>query len=263
MDGHAFTRGHRRFELLHTPEGETTDALSVWLPEERITFTGNLFGPVWLSMPNFNTLRGDRPRSVRTFLALLERVRALAAEILVTGHGDPIVGAQCIRADLDRVKAAVSHVLHATLEGMNAGKSLPELMRTVEIPEYIAIAQMHGKTSWTVKAIWHEYTGWFRYESTTELYGVPQDTVHADLVELAGANALASRARDHAAKSEPLEAIHLCDIVLHVHPDNTEALGAKREALHLLLSASSGSNLSETMWLKSEMAACEEKLAGK
>ncbi|WP_226631860.1 MBL fold metallo-hydrolase [Novosphingobium profundi] len=261
-DGHTFTLGERRFELLHTPEGETTDALSVWLPEERIAFTGNLFGPVWLSMPNFNTLRGDRPRSVRTFLASLERVRALGADILVTGHGDPIFGAQRIRADLDRVEAAVSHVLHATLEGMNAGKSLHELMRTVEVPEDIAIAQMHGKTSWTVKAIWHEHAGWFRYESTTELYGVPQTSIHADLVELAGADALASRAQDHAAKGEPLEAIHLCDIVLHVYPDNTEALGAKHAALGLLLTASGNANLSETMWLKSEMAACEEKLAG-
>ncbi len=260
IDGHAFTLGTRRFELLHTPEGETTDALTVWLPDERIAFTGNLFGPVWLSMPNFNTLRGDRPRSVRTFLASLERVRALGAETIVTGHGDPIRKSARIRADLDRVHAAVSHVRDATLDGMNAGLTLHELMETVEIPDAIAIAQMHGKTSWTVKAIWHEHAGWFRYESTSELYGVPPSSIHADLVELAGAGKLAERAAEHVAKGYPLEAIHLCDIALGVLPDFAPALTAKHDALTILLERAGGTNLSETMWLRSEIANCAAHL---
>lgn len=252
------TLGKRRIELLHTPEGETTDALTVWLPNERIAFTGNLFGPVWLSMPNFNTLRGDRPRSVRTFLASLKRVRALEPEIVVTGHGEPIRGAARIRADLDRVHAAVSHVREATIAGMNAGRSLHELMREIVVPEEIAIAEMHGKTSWTVKAIWHEQAGWFRYESTTELYGVPRSAVDADLVALAGADALARRAADHAAQDRPLEALHLCDIVLGAEPDHPGAREAKHAALAILLDRSGTINLSETMWLRSEIAACSE-----
>jgi glyoxylase-like metal-dependent hydrolase (beta-lactamase superfamily II) len=259
-DGYAFDLGDRRFSLLHTPEGETTDALTVWLPNERIAFTGNLFGPVWLSMPNFNTLRSDRPRSVRTFLQSLERVRALDAELIVTGHGEPVRGAANIRADLDRVHAAVSHVLNATLDGMNAGRSLDDLMREIAVPDEFSIAEMHGKTAWTVKAIWHEYAGWFRYESTTELYGVPRSAVHADLVELAGADALAVRAQAHADAGEALEAIHLTDIVLGEYPDHAASLAAKRAALELLLDRSGGSNLSETMWLRSEIAAVGESM---
>ncbi|MET0270913.1 MAG: MBL fold metallo-hydrolase [Sphingomonas sp.] len=197
VDRHlAFEQGGRRFELIHTPDGETTDSLSVWLPDDRILFTGNLFGPVFLSMPFLNTLRGDKPRLVRTYLASLERVRALGAEILVTGHGDPIRGAERIRADLDRLHAAVSWVRDYTLDGMRAGKDVHTLMREVTLPDEIAIGEFHGKVAWAVKSIWREYAGWLHYEEgTTALYGVPRSSVNADLADLAGGpDALVARA---------------------------------------------------------------------
>ena len=56
------------FEVISTPGGETLDSLVVWMPKERVVFTGNLFGPVFLSMPNLCTVRGDKPRSVQRYL---------------------------------------------------------------------------------------------------------------------------------------------------------------------------------------------------
>ncbi len=188
--------GGRRFELIHTPEGETVDSLTMWMPNERIAFTGNLFGPVFLSMPFLNTLRGDKPRLVRTYLRSLEIVRDLGAEILITGHGDPIVGAAKIREDLDRMHAAVSYVRDYTLEGMIAGKDVHQLMREFSFPEALKIGEFHGKASWAVKSIWREYSGWLHYEDgTTALYGVPRSSVDKDLAELAGGGRADCRAR--------------------------------------------------------------------
>lgn len=256
--------GERTFELISAPEGETVDNIAVWMPKEKIVFTGNTFGPVWLSMPFLNTLRGDKPRLVRTYLKSLEKIRELGAEIVITGHGEPIVGAAKIRADLDRMHAAVSFVRDYTLEGMVAGKDVDQLVREFAFPEGVAIGSFHGKASWAVKSIWREYSGWFHYEDgTTALYGVPQRSVHGDLVELAGgADALAARAQAHVAAGRPLEAIHLIDIALGADPGNTASLEAKKAALGQLLAASGGSNLSETMWLRSEIAETEAKLAG-
>jgi glyoxylase-like metal-dependent hydrolase (beta-lactamase superfamily II) len=125
VDRHfAFEQGGRRFELIATPGGETLDAIAVWMPNERIVFTGNLFGPVFLAMPNLCTIRGDKPRSVVRYLDSLDRVRALGAEMLITGHGEPIRGAEKIRADLDRMHEAVCYVNDATKAGMNAGKDV-------------------------------------------------------------------------------------------------------------------------------------------
>ncbi|MGE3690465.1 MAG: MBL fold metallo-hydrolase [Novosphingobium sp.] len=248
--------GERTFEFIHAPEGETEDNILVWMPKEKVVFTGNTFGPVWLSMPFLNTLRGDKPRRVRTYLKSLAKVRDLGAEILITGHGEPVVGKERIKEDLDRMEAAVTFVRDYTLEGMKAGKTVDELVHDFEFPGNVAIGDFHGKASWAVKSIWREYSGWFHYEDgTTALYGVPQKSVHADLAEMAGgADALAVRAKAHNDAGRPLEALHLVQIALNAEPDNRDALEVKKAASQALLEASGGKNLSETMWLRSEIA---------
>ncbi len=255
--------GNRTFELIHAPEGETEDNILVWMPKEKVVFTGNTFGPVWLSMPFLNTLRGDKPRRVRTYLKSLAAVRDLGAEVLITGHGDAIVGQDRIREDLDRMEAAVAYVRDYTLDGMKAGKTVDTLVREFTFPGNVAIGDFHGKASWAVKSIWREYSGWFHYEDgTTALYGVPQSSVHADIAELAGgADRLAARAQAHADAGRPLEALHLTGIALGAEPGNTAALKAKKAASEALLAASGGGNLSETMWLRSEIAEIDAQLA--
>ncbi|MEE4450891.1 MBL fold metallo-hydrolase [Novosphingobium resinovorum] len=256
--------GGRTFELISTPEGETVDSLTVWLPKEKIAFTGNVFGPVWLSMPFLNTLRGDKPRLVRNYLKSLETIRDLGAEIVVTGHGEAIVGKDRIRADLDKLHAAVSFVRDYTLDGMKAGKDVHTLMREFAWPEGLEIGEFHGKASWAVKSIWREYSGWLHYEDgTTALYGVPRSSVDADLVDLAGgAAALAGRARAKLDAGAALEAVHLTDIALHAEPGNAGALEVRKAAHEALLAASGGRNLSETMWLRSEITEMEARLGG-
>ena len=259
---HAFEQGGRRFELISTPGGEALDSLVVWMPEERVVFTGNLFGPVFMSMPNLCTVRGDKPRLVQRFLPSLDTVRNLGAELLITGHGDPIRGAAKIRGDLDKLRAAVSYVNDATIAGMNAGKDVHTLMREITLPQDLEIGEFHGKVSWAVRTIWEEYSGWFHYDSTTALYGVPRSSVNADLAELAGgAGALTARAKEKLSNGRPLEALHLLDIALGVEPANTGALAAKKDALQVLVRDSGGTNLSEVMWLRSEIAAIDAALA--
>ncbi len=256
-----FEQGGRKFELIHAPEGETMDNIIVWLPEEKIAFTGNLVGPVWLSMPFLCTVRGDKPRLVWNYLKSLRTLRDLGAETIITGHGAPILGADQIRADITKMHDAVAWVRDYTHQGMIAGKTVHELMREVALPPELKIGEFHGKVSWAVRTIWDEYAGWVHYEDgTTQLYGVPRSAVNADLVELAGVDALVARAQAHVDSAKPLEALHLLDIVLGVAPDNKSALRVKKSASENLLSASGGSNLSETMWLKSEIADAEKRL---
>jgi len=258
-----FELGGRRFVLLSTPGGETIDSLTVWLPEERVAFIGNLLGPVFMSMPFLCTLRGDKPRSVLRYLDSLDTVRKLGAQILITGHGDPIRGAARIRADLDKLHEAVAYVDGATIAGMNAGKDVHTLMREIKLPEALKIGEFHGKVSWAVRTIWEEYSGWFHYDSTTSLYGVPRSSIDADLAELSGgAAALAARARAYLGRDQPLPALHLLEVALGAEPSNREALSAKKSALQALLTASGGTNLSEVMWLRSEIAAIEAALIG-
>ncbi len=257
-----FDQGGHRFELISTPGGEALDSMIVWMPQERVLFSGNLFGPVFLAVPNLVTVRGDRPRSVRRYLRSLDVARNLGAELLITGHGEPIRGAAQIRESLDRMHAAVTHLHDAVVAGMNEGKDVHALMREIRLPDALKLGEPHGKIAWAVRSIWEEYSGWFHYDSTTSLYGVPRKHVDTDLVELAGGAAvLAVRAQQHLEAGRPLEALHLLDVALGAEADCHTALTARKIALQRLLADGGGTNLSETMWLRSEIAAADAALA--
>jgi alkyl sulfatase BDS1-like metallo-beta-lactamase superfamily hydrolase len=254
LDRHDFTLGGRRFELYATPGGETTDSLVVWLPDERIVFTGNLFGPLFGHVPNLYTVRGDKIRSAIAYMHAVDRVIALVPEMLITGHGDPIVGANDIRRRLTQLRDVTEYIRDQTINGMNDGVPLFALMGQVHLPPDLDIPQGHGKVPWLVRAIWEEHAGWFRYESTTELYDVPPSAIWEELVELAGGtDPFVERARVHLDAGRPLEALHFTDIVLAEVPGDPAALQIKAGALGLLLERSSRENFSEVRWLEAEL----------
>jgi alkyl sulfatase BDS1-like metallo-beta-lactamase superfamily hydrolase len=143
---------------------------------------------------------------------------------------------------------------------MNSGSDLWTLMKDVTLPAELALPQVHGKVPWIVRAIWEEHVGWFRYESTTELYDVPPSAIWSDVVELAGGTApLVDRADDHAQSGRPLQALHLTDVVLAHAPDDEAALRVKRAALEQLLATTGRENHSEVQWLEQEIESTTTK----
>lgn len=240
--------GGRRLELLSVPGGETTDALVVWLPEDRTVFTGNLTGPLFGHVPNLVTMRGDRYRDALTYVDSLDRVRALAPERLITGHFDPIVGADRIAEELTALRDAMVWVHDRTVDGMNAGTDVHTLMREILLPHRFDLGEGYGKTSWNVRAIWENYAGWFHHRSTTELYDVPAAAVAGDVVAAAGADALLAAARTHLDADRPVEALHLVELVRAADPDHAEARRVGAAATGHLLARST--NFWETAWLR-------------
>ena len=164
---------------------------------------------------------------------------------------DPVVGEKKIDALLDKTAAAIRYVHDATVAGMNEGKDLWTLMEEVQLPPELEVSQQYGRVPWGVRAIWEAHTGWFRYESTTELYGVPPTAVYAELAELAGgATPVAARARGHVEKREPLRALHLAEIALAAEPGHRGALEAQLAALELLAERDAGGNFQIDGWLR-------------
>lgn len=247
---YSFELGGRRFETIWTPGGETRSAVVVWLPEEKVAIVGNLFGPLFGNQPNLNTLRGDKPRSALEFIASVKKVRDLQPEQLLTGHED-IRGREHIHRELGRIIDSVQWVHDKTIEGMNAGIDLKTLMRQVVPPPELTLTEEYGKVSWNVRAIWHEYTGWFDPScGTTELYGISYLSVAPDIVELVGsADRLIARAGDLVEQGRPLEALYLIDISLAVDSTSRPAREEKKAALLKLREISGDQNLWERMWL--------------
>lgn len=220
---HEFSLGGLDIVLIAVPGAETNDSLVVWLPQHRIVLTGNLFGCPFGHFPNLVTIRGDRYRDALTCAAAAQTVLDLGAELLLYGHHEPVAGAELIHSELVAYRDAILYVHDEVVKGMNEGKDIGTLQNEIRLPAECEVGQGYGKLNWSIRAIWENYAGWFKHESTTELYSVPQTSVHADLVALAGADALVSRAERKATAGQREEALHLLDIVLNADPAHAGA----------------------------------------
>ena len=220
---HEFSLGGLDVVLIAAPGAETNDSLVVWLPQHRIVLTGNLFGCPFGHFPNLVTIRGDRYRDALTCAAAAQTVLDLEADLLLYGHHEPVVGADLIRSELTAYRDAIHHVHDAVVRGMNEGKDLCTLQNGIGLPPECEVGQGYGKLNWSIRAIWENYAGWFKHESTTELYSVPQTTIHADLARLAGADQLVQLAEGKTAAGEHEQALHLLDIVLNAEPGHAGA----------------------------------------
>ncbi len=261
-DQYSFHVGGLSFQVLATPGAEGPDAVSVWLPSRKILFTGDALGPVAGSFPNLFTLRGENLRPAVPMIETLEKMRTLRPKLLLPGHFEPIEGAHQIDALLARTAAAVRYVHDATVAGMNQGVDLWTLMEEIRLPPELALSEQYGRVAWGVRAIWEGYTGWFRYESTTELYAVPPRAAYAELAALAGGpQPLAERAIVHVLAGEPLLALHLTEVALAADPRHVGALEARLAALQRLAEADGGANFQVSGWLRHEIEETRAALA--
>ena len=232
-----FTLGGVDFELFSSP-GETPDHLTVWLPAYKIAFIGdNYYGaglPEPNSFPNLYAIRGTKPRWALDWISSIDKVLALKPEVVLSGHGDPIVGNAEITRRLKRYRDAIQYVHDETVKGMNAGKDVFTLMREIKLPASFDLTESFGKVSWSVRGIYDGYAGWFDMNPST-MYELPPSSVYPDLVKLAGGpEPLVRLALVKLEAGKPVEALRLTDVVLAYDQNNGAALGARLKALDYL-----------------------------
>lgn len=253
-----FEVGGVRFEVLaaeNSAEGE--DAVLLWMPDLEFVFTGDFYGCLYPMVPNLYTVRGEKTRDPIGYVQALDRLIALEPAMILPAHFDPIPGKEYLHKSLTVMRDGVEYVYDETVAGMNAGKSVYELMESITLPPDLEISQGHGKTSWNVRAIWEFLAGWFYYEDVADLYTVPAKAVYPDLVELVGGPApIVERARRYAAEGEGLMALRLLDVVKAAGPESVPALRVRLSILEEMLerSVSTHDNMSESGILRAMVA---------
>ena len=255
------TLGGVQFELFSTP-GETPDHLTVWIPAYKTAFIGdnyNGFGePEPMSFPNLYALRGTKPRWALDWISSIDKVLALKPEIVLSGHGDPIIGNAEITRRLTRFRNAIQYVHDEVVKGMNSGKDVFTLMREIKLPPSVDLSESFGKVSWSVRGIYDGYAGWFDMNPST-MYELPPSAVYPDLVKLGGGPEPVMRlALDKLEAGKPVEALYLTDVVLAYDGNNRTALEARLKALDYLREHSE--NYIETSYLEYGIKTTKAKL---
>jgi alkyl sulfatase BDS1-like metallo-beta-lactamase superfamily hydrolase len=261
-ESYKFTLGGIEFDLFSTP-GETPDHLTVWVPAYKAAFIGdNYYGiatPEPNSFPNLYAIRGTKPRWALDWVKSLDTVLALKPEIVLNGHGEPIVGNAEITRRLTRYRDAIQYIHDETVKGMNAGKDVFTLMQEIKLPPNNDLTQIFGKVSWSVRGIYDGYSGWYD-GNPTSMYELPPSSVYPDLVKLAGGpEPLARLALDKIEVGQPVEALHLTDVILACDQKNVPALNARIKAMEYLRQRAQ--NRVESGWLDYGLRLAKEKLA--
>jgi alkyl sulfatase BDS1-like metallo-beta-lactamase superfamily hydrolase len=252
-----FSLGGQEFQVLHTP-AETYDALTVWMPQHKAAFVGDLF---YRSFPNIYTLRGTKPRWALDYVDSLNRVLALQPELLLPSHGEPIEGWDTIRKTLTQYRDAIQYVHDQTVLGMNQGKDVYTLMREIHLPDELDVGEGYGWVSWSVRGIFEGYMGWFDGEPVT-MYTESAESIYPDLVAMAGgADKVVETAKPLLAKGYRVKALRLAEAALRAEPNHPGALKLRLAALTELRQSSS--NLNESGWLNFGIRDTEQRLGKK
>ena len=211
---------------LHHGRGETDDATWVWIPDKRILCSGDFF--MWVA-PN----AGNPQKSQRYAWDWARALRAmveLGAELLLPGHGLPIFGAQRVQAALEDTASFLESLHDQTLEMMNRGVRLDEIIHSVVPPDHLFdrpyLRPIFDDPEFVVRNVWRYYGGWYGGNPAT-LKPAPEAALARELCALAGgASRLVERAEELAAKGEWRLASHLVYTAVQAAPDDVGVLRA-------------------------------------
>jgi len=211
--------GGESFELFHD-RGETDDATWVWAPARRILFAGDMF--IWAS-PNCGNPQKVQ-RYPRDWAAAFRKMEALEPDVLLPGHGLPIVGRDRVRQALSEGAALLETLIEQTLGLMNDGARLDDIVDTVRAPEHLLarpyLRPIYDEPEFVVRNIWRLYGGWYDGDPS-HLKPAPAAQLAAELASLAGgAGRLAERAREVAAAGDLRLAGHLAELAAQAAPDD-------------------------------------------
>lgn len=204
------------FELRHG-KGETDDATWVWVPTRKILCCGDFF--IWAS-PN-----AGNPQKVQRYPAewarALRAMAALDAEVMLPGHGFPVVGASRVRRVLEDSAELLESLVDQTLDLINSGATLDEVVHAVEAPAHLLerpyLKPIYDEPEFIVRNIWRLYAGWYSGDPS-ELKPAPFGSLATELATLAGGpERLASRALE---LDDLRLASHLVELALAAAPDD-------------------------------------------
>jgi len=211
---------------LHHGRGETDDHTWTWIPSLRAVCAGDFL--IW-AFPN-----AGNPQKVQRYpLEWAQAMRAMAAlspELYLPAHGLPIAGAARIASVLDDVATALEGLVRDTLEMMNAGARLDEIVAAVRVPSSLLekpyLRPTYDEPEFVVRNIWRLYGGWWDGRADTLKPARPA-AVAAELAALAGgARRLADRALALAAAGDDASlrlACHLVELAADAATDASEA----------------------------------------
>jgi glyoxylase-like metal-dependent hydrolase (beta-lactamase superfamily II) len=231
-DRHDLEVGGASFELHHA-RGETDDHTWVWVPGRSVLCTGDLF--IWAS-PNCGNPQKVQ-RYPKDWAQALRTMAELDAEVLLPGHGLPVVGASRVREALTDT-ASLLEVLHDdAVRLMNEGATLDDILHTVHAPPALLqkpfLRPVYDEPEFVIRNVWRLYGGWWD-GNPARLKPAPDEAIAREVALLAGGpRRLAAHALSLAEMDDLRLASQFAEWAVQVAPDDAEAQHVRAEVYRL------------------------------
>jgi alkyl sulfatase BDS1-like metallo-beta-lactamase superfamily hydrolase len=217
---------------LHHARGETDDHTWTWAPEQKVLCCGDFF--IWAS-PNAGNPQKVQ-RYPREWAAALREMASIGAEVLLPGHGYPVVGSERVKRALNETAELLESLHDQTVALMNEGARLDEIVHAVRAPARLLerpyLRPVYDDPEFVVRNVWRLYGGWYD-GNPAHLKPAPEAALAAELAALAGgARRLAERARAlaEAGGDGGLRlAGHLAELASLAAPDDAEVQRGRAE----------------------------------
>jgi alkyl sulfatase BDS1-like metallo-beta-lactamase superfamily hydrolase len=180
---------------LHHDRGETDDHTWAWIPAHRAVAVGDFVAWVF---PN-----AGNPQKVQRYpgewAAALRKMLALEAELLLPAHGLAVAGRERVATVLGDLATALEQLVADVLAGMNAGATLDEIVRSVQVSDDLIrrpwLRPIYDEPEFVVRNTYRLYGGWWDGDPA-HLKPPPADALAVEIAELAGGpGVLADRAQ--------------------------------------------------------------------
>jgi len=204
---------------LNHAKGETDDHTWAWIPQHKAICAGDFF--IWC-FPNAGNPQKVQRYPVEWALAMRDMAEQ-GAELFLPAHGLPIEGKQRIKTVLSDVADSLEFLVKETLDRMNEGARLDEIVHEVKLDPTILekpyLQPIYDEPEFVVRNIWRMYGGWYD-GNPAHLKPAPDNELAHELANLAG-GALKLAERGHGLmNSNPRLACHLIEIAVQAEPEN-------------------------------------------
>ncbi len=199
------------------------------MPQRKALCTGDLF--IWVAPNCGNPQKAQR--YPLEWAAALRRMQELGAEVLLPGHGLPILGTEQVSRVLGETAELLESITSQTLEMMNAGETLDSIIHAVEVPDGLLerpwMKPIYDDPEFIVHNVWRLYGGWFD-GNPARLKPAPESALAAELASLCGGSRrLAERASELAGEGELRLAGHLAELAAQADPHGAEVHAVRAE----------------------------------
>jgi len=227
-----FKLGGLTFEL-HYGMGETDDATWVWIPERKVAIVGDLLIG---GCPN----TGNPLKEQRYTLEWAEALEAIAdkkPDFIIAGAG-PVIRGELVQAVCLDTARFLRYIHEEVVKLLNEQYWIEDILEQVKVPEDLMakpwLAPTYGHPVFVIHDVYRRYTGWYD-GNPSELFPSRSSEIAAEVLGLAGLEAVITRARTLQQGGNLQLALHLLDFCIKGAADTAtrrDSLLMKSEVLH-------------------------------